>query len=451
MDRNYWREHPYVTVGITESPESSFTLNGPYSVSATAEGSDRPKPVSGQQTATISDGMVVWNGIKVNELTFTPEDNRDNSFTLKDVVIGIDFHWQRKEQQTFQGSLRLLAHENKIIAINCVHIEDYLLSVISSEMSATSSLEFLKAAAIISRSWLLKQIENRLDGHEGTHDDERIDTDNEYMGWNDREDHVLFDVCADDHCQRYQGIQKAVGPTVAQAIKETWGMVLTSDDNICDARFYKCCGGITEEYNVCWENIRYKYLTAVCDCLPEERNFPDLTVESEAEKWIRSNPPAFCNTQDKAILGQVLNDYDLETMDFYRWKQEYSQEDIRRLIERGTGKDLGNILDLVPLERGLSGRIYKLRIIGSKRTYTVGKELVIRRILSTSHLYSSAFVIDKEDVCDGIPQKFILHGAGWGHGVGLCQIGAAVMGAKGYPYDKILLHYYQNANIEKIY
>ena len=228
-------------------------------------------------------------------------------------------------------------------------------------------------------------------------------------------------------------------------------MVLTSDDNICDARFYKCCGGITEEYNVCWENIRYKYLTAVCDRLPEERNFPDLTVESEAEKWIRSNPPAFCNTQDKAILGQVLNDYDLETMDFYRWKQEYSQEDIRRLIERGTGKDLGNILDLIPLERGLSGRIYKLRIIGSKRTYTVGKELVIRRILSTSHLYSSAFVIDKEDVCDGIPQKFILHGAGWGHGVGLCQIGAAVMGAKGYPYDKILLHYYQNANIEKIY
>ena len=441
METNYWKKHPYINVGILEAGEIAFVLNGTFSHDG--------QTVAGEQTVKCRNGRIDWQGQSYEELTFAPMGNED-SFTLKDVVIGIDFHWERREQQRFAGSLMIIVDKDRLVAINRVHIEDYLLSVISSEMNASSSLEFLKAAAVISRSWLLKQIENRHRHHDGNTGNDRKDTPQELVSWNDREDHLLFDVCADDHCQRYQGIQKASSPTVGQAIRETTGMVLTSDGEICDARFYKCCGGVTEEYKTCWENLRYTYLSPVRDNAPAT-DIPDLKTESEARKWICSSPEAFCNTQDKAILRQVLNDYDMETSDFYRWKQVYSQAEIKALIEAGTDRDLGDILDLVPLERGRSGRIYRLRIVGSRNTYTIGKELVIRRVLSTSHLYSSAFVVDKEDIQDGIPGKFILHGAGWGHGAGLCQIGAAVMGARGYSYQQILLHYYNGAEIEKAY
>ena len=441
MDTQYWKEHPYVSVGIMESTEINFVLNGVFAVNG--------QHITGVQQATLSEDKIAWNGQEAMEFIFTPL-TASCSFTLSDVVIGIHFHWERKEQQTFPGCLKLVVGKNSIIAVNIVHIEDYLLSVISSEMKASASLEFLKAAAVISRSWLLKQIENRQRRNTMTTEG-RIDTAEELASWNDRADHTLFDVCADDHCQRYQGIQKATSTTVRQAIAETRGMILTSGDEICDARFYKCCGGMTEEYPTCWENLRFSYLSCVRDSTPGPEKFPDLTTETEADHWIRSNPSAFCNTQDKNILQQVLNDYDMETMDFYRWKQEYSQQELRALITEGTGKDLGDIIDLQPLERGKSGRIYRLRIVGSRQSFIIGKELVIRRVLSTSHLYSSAFIVDREDVRNGVPQRFILHGAGWGHGVGLCQIGAAVMGSKGYSYDKILQHYYQGAIIEKIY
>ena len=267
--------------------------------------------------------------------------------------------------------------------------------------------------------------------------------------WYDREDHELFDVCADDHCQRYQGITRASNPIVREVIKETRGEVLMDNDTICDARFSKCCGGVTEKFENCWEPVPHSYLTALRD--GETPAYPDLTDEREAEQWIRTSPEAFCNTTDKEILSQVLNNYDQETTDFYRWKVEYTQEELSGLIHRKTGMDFGPIIDLVPLERGSSGRITKLKIVGVRRSFTIGKELEIRRTLSETHLYSSAFVVDKKDIRLDIPSRFILTGAGWGHGVGLCQIGAAVMGAKRYSYRKILTHYFPGASIEKRY
>ena len=279
-----------------------------------------------------------------------------------------------------------------------------------------------------------------------------VKKDDELIRWYDREDHAIFDVCADDHCQRYQGITKETAPHVAEAVRQTRGQILMSGGEICDARFSKCCGGMTEEFQYCWENIRKPYLLAVRDT-EGEASGADLTVEANAERWIRTSPEAFCNTSDGRVLKQVLNDYDQETADFYRWRVEYTQEKLRHLIEDKLKMELGGIVDLVPIERGASGRISKLKIVGTERTFTIGKELEIRRALSESHLYSSAFVVDKSEVdaTNGVPQHFTLVGAGWGHGVGLCQIGAAVMGEQGFGYDDILLHYYKGATIEKYY
>ena len=382
----------------------------------------------------------------------SPQDS-ESSFSLDDVVIGINFHWERKETQTFLGTLRFVVEEGKICAINQLPVEWYLESVISSEMSATSSMELLKSHAVISRSWLLAQMEKRKnvakEGNNGFFS--FVKTDTELIRWYDREDHTIFDVCADDHCQRYQGITKETSPHVKEAVAATRGMILSYDGEICDARFYKSCGGVLEEFQYCWENIKKPYLIALRDS-ENESDFPDLTIEANADKWIRESPASYCNTNDKSILTQVLNDYDQETSDFYRWKVNYSQQELRTLIEDKTKMSFGDILDLVPLERGKSGRIWRLKIVGSKASFTIGKELEIRRVLSASHLYSSAFVVDKYDTdAQGVPQRFELIGAGWGHGVGLCQIGAAVMGAKGYKYDEILLHYYRGAEIKKIY
>ena len=350
------------------------------------------------------------------------------------------------------GTLKLVVDEGKITAINILPAEDYLISVISSEMNATSSLEFLKAHAVVSRSWLFAQIEKRKalsDKNEGFFS--FIKTDTEYIRWYDREDHTIFDVCADDHCQRYQGITKASSAAVTEAVRATRGQLLMYERGICDARFSKCCGGAFEEFQYCWEDIKYPYLAQQRDS-KTHTTLPDLTQEVEADSWIRTSPEAFCNTTDKKILSQVLNNYDQETTDFYRWKVEYTQEELSALILKRSSIDYGQIIDLIPIARGTSGRLWKLKIVGTKRTLTIGKELEIRRTLSTSHLYSSAFVVDKEELsAEGIPGRFILTGAGWGHGVGLCQIGAAVMGEQGYKYDAILLHYYIGASIDKLY
>ena len=382
-------------------------------------------------------------------MEFIPEDN-DCSFTLHNVTIGISYHWERQEEQTFTGRLKLISDGDSVIAINILPVEDYLVSVISSEMSATSSVEFLKSHAVISRSWLLAQIGNRdkKDVHKSLQ--QCISEEDSIIRWYDREDHKLFDVCADDHCQRYQGITKATNPSVAKAVRETEGKVLMYNNEICDARFSKCCGGVSETFDTCWENKDYPYLQPVADN-EGSLTISDLSIEDNADKWIRSNPKAFCNTHDEKVLKQILNIYDQETTDFYRWKVKYSQNEISDLIHRKTGIDFGEIKDLIPIKRGKSGRISKLKIVGTMRTMTIGKELEIRRALSESHLFSSAFIVDKTGDSDCIPSGFIITGAGWGHGVGLCQIGAAIMGEKGYSYDKILLHYYKNAEIRKLY
>ena len=435
-------KEPEISVGIVNAQEIHFTLNARF----LAKG----ETVSGNQQVSFEEGGILWNGNVYRELTFTPLDE-DSSFSLYDVTIGINFHWERQETQSFIGTLKLVVYEGKITAINILPAEDYLTSVISSEMNATSSLEFLKAHAVVSRSWLLAQIEKRKAMSKKQGDFfSFVKTDTEYIRWYDREDHTIFDVCADDHCQRYQGITKATNQSVAEAVKATRGQVMMYKNSICDARFSKCCGGITEEFDTCWENKKYPYLTAVRDD-KNDTAMPDLTIEEEADKWIRSTPDSFCNTHDKHIISQILNNYDQETTNFYRWKVRYTQEELAELIRTNTKCDYGQIIDLIPVERGKSGRISKLKIVGTLKTLIIGKELEIRRTLSDTHLFCSAFVVDKGPQQDDVPAWFELTGAGWGHGVGLCQIGAAVMGEKGYNYNDILLHYYKDADIRKLY
>ncbi len=406
-----FKEEPCVTVGIVSGQKIHFSLNGEYSA--------KGETIEGEQTVEFSEGGILWNGNQYRELTFTPQTSHA-SFSLYDVTIGVNFHWERKETQVFLGTLRLVVESDKITAINELPVEQYLASVISSEMKATAGLELLKAHAVISRSWLLAQMERRKDNQNQKNDFfSFIKKDDELIRWYDREDHTIFDVCADDHCQRYQGITKQTSKAVEQALKATKGQILYYGDEICDARFSKCCGGVTEEFQYCWEDTPKPYLVSVKD--------------------------PFCNTNDKEVLAQVLNDYDLETNDFYRWNVEYTTEEISRLVKEKLKDDFGTITDLIPLERGKSGRIWKLKIVGSKKTFTIGKELEIRRALSESHLYSSAFDVEKTDT------GFRLKGKGWGHGVGLCQIGAAVMGQQGYNYEQILLHYYRGAEIKRIY
>ena len=443
METSNRKEEPIVSVGIVSASKLLFSLNAPYTVC----GSQR----CGKQVVELSEGRILWENALYDELLFEPTDAQ-SSFTLEDVTIGVNFHWERKEAQTFLGKLRFIVEDNNICAINELPVETYLTSVISSEMRATSSLELLKAHAVISRSWLLAQMEQRkAENNNVEKQPSFFKTNEEIVRWYDREDHKRFDVCADDHCQRYQGITKAANKHVVEAIQQTAGEILTSHGEICDARYSKCCGGAVEEFQYCWENIKKPYLQALPDTLPDTTPLPDLTDEAVVRQWILSSPDAFCNTTDQKVLSQVLNDFDQETTDFYRWSQTYSQAEVKQLLEEKLEVQFGDIIDLVPLSRGKSGRIYRLKIVGKERTLIIGKELEIRRALSKSHLYSSAFIVEKADIKDGVPQKFIIKGAGWGHGVGLCQIGAAMMGKQGYRYEEILLHYYKGAEITKAY
>lgn len=436
---------PEVSVGIVSAERIVFSLNSVFSA--------KGETVEGMQTVEYSEGGIRWNGSLYQNLTFHPQRS-DASFTLFEVAIGVNFHWERKENQVFTGRLSFIVYDGRLCAINVLPVEDYLVSVISSEMSAKASLNFLKAHAVISRSWLLAQISRRknlLNKPDDAFFSVRK-SDTQLIRWYDREDHTEFDVCADDHCQRYQGVTRAVRKTVSEAVRSTQGMVLMHDTEICDARFSKCCGGVTEEYSTCWEDIDKPYLKSIADKFQDFEIFPDLTDESQVRKWIMSSPDAFCNTDNKEVLSQVLNNYDLETENFYRWKIEYTQSELSGLLKTNLKMDFGDVIDLVPLKRGKSGRIYILRIVGTERTFEIGKELEIRRVLSDSHLLSSAFVVDRIfPDADAVPSAFVLHGAGWGHGVGLCQIGAAVMGEKGIDYKDILMHYYRGAELKKLY
>ena len=412
-------------------------LHGGYVI----DGSD--DRINGDVSAQYADGGILFNGVRYSVLRLTPVSESECFFTLCDVTIGVEFHWQRKEAQSFRGGIEFYAADGAVTVINNINAEEYLKSVISSEMNAHASLELLKAHAVISRSWLIAQISKK--GTDAKNGGKGMRADgNEIVKWYDRDDHDLFDVCADDHCQRYQGITKAYIPTVKRAVEETRGEVLVSDGEICDARFSKCCGGATEEFGYCWEDKDVEYLKGVRDSA-DEAPLPDLTTECEAEKWIAAEPEAFCNTSDGEILRQILNDFDMETNDFYRWQVRYSQQELSDIVRERSGIDFGTIESLTPLERGVSGRISRLRIDGSKRSMIIGKELEIRKTLSRSHLYSSAFTVKREN------GDFVIYGAGWGHGVGLCQIGAAVMGSKGYGYREILAHYYKGARVEAAY
>ena len=444
-------QEPVITVGILSGKEIGFSFPKEF---ISSDGI----AICGIQPAVYRKGKICWQEKEYDELSFTPQQDTSSFFELQDVTIGINFHWERKEVQRFKGELKIIVEDDRLTAINIIPIEDYLTSVISSEMSATASLELLKAHAVISRSWLLNKLKvangklKVIMHPDNTANFELSTLPSQLIKWYDHEAHKNFDVCADDHCQRYQGITRTSTPQAIEAVFATRGEVLMYEGEICDARFSKCCGGAFEEFQNCWENVKHPYLIGQRDSKTETR-LPDLTKEVEADKWIRTSPAAFCNTHNKQVLSQVLNNYDQETTDFYRWRVCYSQQELSELIHKRSGIEFGKIIDLIPVERGTSGRLVRLKIVGTLRTLIIGKELEIRRTLSSSHLYSSAFVVDKEYKEDEkeIPSRFILTGSGWGHGVGLCQIGAAVMGEQGYKYKEILSHYYPGSAIEQQY
>ncbi len=435
-------------IGIAECAQIEFSLFGRFG----ADGGDPFAARGGILKAVCAPSCIEIAGVRKAEFLFEAGP-QSGYFTLENVAIGKGFHWQRSQRQSFKGSLRLIERGGRLIVINIIGIEDYLQSVIASEMSPASGVEFLKAHAVISRSWLLSQLDKR-SAVAGSYSAVECDTPQCLIRWQDREDHPYYDFCADDHCQRYQGIPQADSGQQGEAmiaktravIEATWGEVLCYGGRVCDARFSKCCGGATEEFGYCWEQKQVPYLKYLRDYSGGPKS--DLRLESEARRWIMSHPRAFCNTRSKRLLSQVLKSYDSTTQDFYRWSVEYSQSEIAEIICSRTGVDFGPIVDLVPLERGVSGRISRLKIVGVKAQKIIGKELEIRKALSRSHLYSSAFVVERlMDAGESLPRRFVLHGAGWGHGVGLCQIGAAAMGSRGYGYREILAHYYPGAEI----
>ncbi len=444
------KRQPVVNVGIMAEELVRFKLETGYH-----HGTTQLK--AGAYSIEIREQKMILQG---DEILIISEDQiillplfRTNAFLLVDVTIGIQFHWEKKEDQRFTGGLRFIPENGKIRVINTVHLEDYLKSVISSEMSALCPGELLKAHAVISRSWLVAQIEK---SRELSDNPKKYETTHrspgELVRWYDREDHTDFDVCADDHCQRYQGITRIISSQANEAVEATRGEVLMTDGKICDARYSKCCGGITESFENVWEPEPKQYLVAVNDCVPlGTRPSVNLCDEKEVQKWIKGSPDAFCNTSDKNLLTRILPDYDRDTKDFFRWRVTYTREELSKLVRERSGIDFGEITALEPLQRGFSGRIIRLKITGTRQSYVVGKELEIRKWLSPTHLYSAAFVVEVEDEENGLPGKFILSGAGWGHGVGLCQIGAAVMGEKGYPYHQILSHYFRKTTVTNLY
>ena len=439
---------PIIHVGVVEHALSIEGLfNGQFELPTTIRlsGAFSVRSIDGRMVLFDAEGIEVMKGMEI-----LCKPLRAATFTLKGVTIGINFHWERKEDQTFEGSLRLrIGDDGCMTAINDISVEGYLRSVISSEMSAEAPIELLKAHAITSRSWLVAMLERQNRGKNiGATAVRSLESDAEIVRWYDREDHTAFDVCADDHCQRYQGITKIISASANEAIDATRGMFLVHDGEICDARFYKACGGLTELFENAWEETPVPYLRSVSDWTT---TYPPVMTEEAARAWILSAPEAYCNTSDGEILRQILPSFDQETTDFYRWKVEYSRDELERIVRKRSGIDFGTIMDLVPLRRGPSGRITRLRLVGSAKTLVVGKELEIRRWLSNSHLYSSAFIVDVERGENGVPEKFVLRGAGWGHGVGLCQIGAAVMAARGKNADEIVLHYFPGAGLQKLY
>lgn len=491
----YTEWQPAIEVGLLSASQVSVVFRNEYKICG--DGRMAAAIISGEESFRYADGKVEWCGELFDVVEFAPLSVRDGRFTVRDVVIGIDFHWERKEDQIFSGGVKIFPVDGKLTVVNIVEVEDYLFSVISSEMNENAPEEFLKAHAVISRSWLLARptLSGLKDGAKGCMPDSYENGELRHIRWYDRDDHTLFDVCADDHCQRYQGLGRISDGKIRRVMDATRGQVLKYGDSICDARFSKCCGGVTEVFPTCWGDEELPYLKTFRDSDELEDTFGNAGLADNTTdpadvlgKGCNDESSDFCNTADRILLAAVLNDYDRATMDFYRWEVSYTQDELSELIQRKSGLDFGSIVALKPLRRGPSGRIYELRIVGTKMSAVVGKELEIRKFLSESHLYSSAFEVEAH-YADGavvtsasdeavlsvagshtdagaddlqqsdaglgtssrIPVSFTLKGRGWGHGVGLCQIGAAVMGSRGYSYERILLHYYRGARIEKLY
>lgn len=396
-----------VSVGILTSPTINVRLNGRWRCD--------DEPVHYEKDIEID-----------SPCAFYPLDEAA-TFTLRRVMIGKQFHWQRRQDQRFRGELKIIREGDALTAVNIIGIEEYLKSVVSSEMSAKAPLEFLKASAVISRSWLIRQIIGK-----EYPVSQPIETPDTIIRWEDHHSHTLYDVCADDHCQRYQGITRITNQNAVRAVEETAGQVLTYDGGVCDCRFSKCCGGRTEEFSTCWQDVNVPYLRSMPDTDPKDGSI-------------------LCDTHDPQILDMILNTYDRSTTDFYRWKLSYSQSELADLVEQTLHRNLGNILGIAPVRRGPGGRISLLEIRGSNRTLRIGKELLIRKAFSKTHLPSSAFDVEPVYVSsDCSPARFIITGKGWGHGVGMCQIGAAVMGVRGYDYQEILQHYYPNTILSSL-
>jgi len=439
---------PYVAVGVIDGSKTiRLRLNGRFTV-------DGLGPLSGASTAHAEEGMVVLTDERQQELVRAPAiklvAEKDTTFTLFGVTIGKRFHWEREEDQTFQGNLILkLREQQTIVAVNEIPLEDYLKSVISSEMSATAPLEFLKSHAIMSRSWLLAALEKRKSSSEPYMSTECFDeVKGEVARWYDREGHEFFDVCADDHCQRYQGITKITSAEAESAVRQTYGLVMTYKGMVCDARYSKACGGLTENFATAWDDRSVAYLVSVPDA-PVAHD--PISTEEEATRWILSSPEAYCHAEDQDLLKKILPDFDRETTHFFRWRIEYPREELEDIIRKKSGFDVGILREILPLHRGPSGRISRLKITGSKRSIIVGKELEIRRWLSPTHLYSSAFIVKTRRDSQGEIAAFTFVGAGWGHGVGLCQIGAAVMASRSFSAEEILKHYFPGVELRKIY
>jgi len=443
-------EEPVIKVGILKAPVIRLRLRGPFHPEPAG------RPVTGELEARIVDhGVEVLSGDRLvgsgKTLRIIPDEPSSGHFMAMGVVIGIGFHWEKKEDQVFRGSIRFTEEDGEVRLVNEVPAEEYLASVISSEMNASGPPEMLKAHAIISRSWLLSMADGTASGPKRRVADGQIVSEKTVLRWYDREDHQGFHVCADDHCQRYQGFARTGDPRVRRAVEETKGQVLVHSGGLCDARYSKCCGGVTERFETCWEPVARSCLESIPDRPGADSISIDLTKEEAAAAFIRGRPEAFCNTGDSDLISQVLNDYDHPGGGNFRWEVRYGQEELSAIVSKKSGMDLGAIAGMEPVERGPSGRLVRLRIVGSRRTVVVGKELEIRRWLSPSHLYSSAFIVEMGAFRKGIPESFVLHGAGWGHGVGLCQIGAAVMASGGYGHRDILKHYYRGAKIEQRY
>jgi len=441
-------QEPTITVGIVERiPEVRGSFQGRFAVTNVIgmKGDFTVRSERGTVIFTNAEGQRILSG---DEILCQPLEQ--GTFTLNDVKIGIGFHWERDEDETFEGRLRLVAQDNRTVtAVNEIGLESYLKSVISSEMSAEAPVEFLRAHAIVSRSWLASLLERKKGRESGrVHAGSTVQNNDEFIRWYGEANHESFDVCADDHCQRYQGISKIINNTAIQAVESTRGMFLVHDQEICDARYSKACGGLTEDFENVWQEVEIPYLRSISDSPVKHK---PIRSERDAERWIESRPEAYCNAPDENILRSVLSPVDQPTKDFFRWSVEYTREELEEIVRTKSGMDFGTLMDLIPVLRGSSGRIIKLKIVGTAKSMTIGKELEIRKCLSRSHLCSSAFTVTVERSPEGIASMFVLKGAGWGHGVGLCQIGAAVMASKGIKADDILFHYFEGAGIAKLY